>query len=113
MAYSVAAFLNATLIQVATHWLYPSEFLLALVRPFLTLFLALGLRRRARWAWWLSVTVPLVWGAAGVYGIVSAVREGGMVGFAGGLVTLLLLTGLLLAAVILLLLPQSRAAFRS
>jgi hypothetical protein len=48
----------------------------------------------------------------GLVRTVIAIREGGLIGFVGGLVTLLLLTTLLLAAVVLLLLPQSRAVFR-
>jgi hypothetical protein len=112
--YGVAVVLNATAIQGAAGWVAAGDFPRALIRLFGTGFIAWGLLRRARWAWWLGLVVAVVWLVAGALAVL--VLERGDVhwlppsGFQVFLVVSLLCLGL---AVALLLSPSARAVFRA
>lgn len=103
----------ATVLQVQSEWTEARQYPRALIRFGGMLFIAWGLARRARWAWWLAVGLGAFWiilglGALGVF----AYYRGGE---ASPVDTMVFLSTigfvLLLTALGLLLTRPSRAVF--
>ena len=113
VVYGLAVVLNATTVQGATGWVGAADYPRAFIRLLGTGIIAWGLLQRARWAWWVGLTLAVVWLVAGA--LTVFVFERGDVHWLrpSGVQTFLVVSLLCLSLVVALLVsPSARAVFR-
>jgi hypothetical protein len=117
VAYAVVILVSATVLQAINDWEAAGEYPRAVIRVLGVALVVWGLLRRARWAWWLGVALPLLWIVSGIAALamfLSVRTDEADAVLPPAFYPLLSVTmTLLTVALVLLVLPGSRAAFRS